>query len=113
LLSTNRQFERRIPAEISLVYLVGKVYQVSRATVGRWGKSLAVRLPGEVARSAGFRDGERVEVETRDGDIVIRHAAASFELKELFKGKTPKEWRALYSRAFDWGPDRGREIIED
>lgn len=84
-----------------------------RAKVGKWGKSLAVRLPGEIARTSGFRRGEPVEVETRDGDIVIRHAAPSFTLAELFKGKSPKEWRAEYASAFDWGADRGREIVED
>jgi len=33
--------------------------------------------------------------------------------EELFRGKTPEEWRALYAGAYDWGPDVGREIIEE
>jgi len=32
---------------------------------------------------------------------------------ELFHGKTPREWRALYADAFDWGPDLGREAVEE
>ena len=68
-----------------------------------WGKSLAVRLPGEVARRAGSATGNGSSFETRNGDIVIRHAAPSFTLAELFKGKTPKEWRAVYLSAFEWG----------
>lgn len=81
--------------------------------VGRWGKNLAIRVPGEIARAARLSDGERVEIEALDGDIVIRRAAPHFTLKELFKGKSPKRWRAAYAGAFDWGPDLGREIVEE
>jgi len=84
-----------------------------QATVGRWGKSLAIRLPGEVAKTAGIGVGDRVEIETRDGDIVIRPAAPRFTLQELFRGKSPQEWRAAYADAFDWGPDVGREAVEE
>jgi antitoxin MazE len=85
---------------------------MSRAVVGRWGKSLAVRIPGEIADAAGIAEGERVEIETHDAEIVIRRAAPRFALEELFRGKTPEEWRALYADAYDWGPDVGREVVE-
>ncbi|MDB5410013.1 MAG: AbrB/MazE/SpoVT family DNA-binding protein [Rhodospirillales bacterium] len=49
---------------------------MSRVTVGRWGKNLAVRVPFDIAATTGLRDGERVEVEVHDGDIVIRRPAA-------------------------------------
>jgi antitoxin MazE len=86
---------------------------MSRAVVGRWGKSLAVRIPGEIANAAGIAEGERVEIETNDAEIVIRRAAPQFTLEELFRGKTPEEWRALYADAYDWGPDVGREVVEE
>jgi antitoxin MazE len=86
---------------------------MSQATIGRWGRSLAVRIPGEIANAAGLSDGERVEVETRDGDIVIRRLAPRFTLEGLFQGKSPEEWRAAYADAFDWGPDVGREVVEE
>jgi antitoxin MazE len=86
---------------------------MSQAIVGRWGKSLAVRLPGEVAKAAGISDGERVEVEARDGDIVIRRAAPRFTLEELFRGRTARQWRAAYAGAYDWGADVGREAVEE
>ena len=85
---------------------------MSRAVIGRWGKSLAVRIPGEVATAAGVRDGERVEIEVREDDIVIRRAVPRFTAEELFRGKTPQEWRAEYADAFDWGPDVGREVVD-
>ena len=85
---------------------------MSRAVIGRWGKSLAVRIPGEVATAAGVRDGERVEIEVREDDIVIRRAVPRFTAEELFRGKTPQEWRAEYADAFDCGPDVGREVVD-
>jgi antitoxin MazE len=84
-----------------------------QVTVGKWGNTLAVRLPGEVAQAARLEDGERVEVEARDGDIVIRRAAPRFVLEELFRGRPPEEWRAAYADAHDWGPDIGREIVPE
>src|SRR2546428_5735861 len=45
---------------------------LANATVGKWGKNLAVRFPLEIVRAAGLRDGERVEIEARGSDIVIR-----------------------------------------
>ena len=49
---------------------------MSQATVGRWGKNLAIRVPLDVARKAGLTNGERVEIQTQDGDIVIRRLSA-------------------------------------
>lgn len=53
-------------------------------------------------------DGEQVEIDTHDGDI-----APHFNLEELFRGKSPKAWRAVYANVFDWGPDIGREIVDE
>jgi antitoxin MazE len=86
---------------------------VSHITVGRWGKSLAIRLPAEIVKAVGLSDGEHVEIETHDGDIVIRRAIPHFTLEGLFQGKTPEDWRAAYAGAFDWGPDVGREVVEE
>ena len=86
---------------------------MAQATVGKWGNNLALRLPGEVVRAARLREGERVEIEAQDGAIVIRRAAPPLSLKELFRGKTPDEWRAEYADAYDWGPDMGREVVTE
>ena len=81
--------------------------------VGKWGKNLAIRLPGEIVRAVGLNDGERVAVEAQDGKIVICRTAPRFSLEELFAGKSAAEWRAAYRDAFDWGPDVGREAVEE
>ncbi len=62
---------------------------MSQATVGRWGKNLAIRVPLEVAKKAGLAAGERVEIQAQDGDIVIRRlsvrvrAAAAAAAEEI------------------------------
>ena len=84
-----------------------------QVTIGRWGKQLAIRLPGEIVKAAGLSNGERLDIETHDGEIVIRRAVPRFTLEELFRGKSPEEWRSAYAGAFDWGPDVGREVAEE
>ncbi len=64
-------------------------------------------------KATGLCDGDRVEIEAHDGDIVIRRPIAHFTLAELFGGKSPEQWRTLYAEAFDWGPDVGREAVEE
>ena len=53
----------------------------TEATVGTWGRSLALRMPLDVVRSSGLLEGERVEIEVRGGDIIIRRADARLEAK--------------------------------
>jgi antitoxin component of MazEF toxin-antitoxin module len=86
---------------------------VSQVTIGRWGKNLAIRVPAQIVKATGLNDGERVEIETQDSNIVIRRTIPHFTLNELFRGKSPKEWRAAYSGAFDWGEDVGREVVAE
>jgi hypothetical protein len=45
-----------------------------------------------------------------DGLTGIRSCA---DLGALFAGKAPEEWRAAYASAYDWGPDVGREAVEE
>ncbi len=84
-----------------------------QVTVGRWGNNLAVRLPAEIADAVRLRDGERVDIEARDGAVVIRPSERRISLAELFRGKSPEDWRAEYAGAYDWGPDIGREIVPE
>ena len=54
---------------------------MSQVIVGKWGKSLAVRVPIDVAAAAGLIDGEAVEIEAVDGNIVIRRDASKAEAR--------------------------------
>lgn len=49
---------------------------MSRVTVGKWGKNLAIRVPFELAETSGLSEGEEVEIEAKDGDLVIHRPTA-------------------------------------
>jgi antitoxin MazE len=76
--------------------------------IARWGNSLGLRIPKEIAVRAGLRAGNRVEIEAQGDRIVVSPARRRYRLAELLEGVTPGTMR----EAFDWGPDQGREIVE-
>jgi len=76
--------------------------------VSRWGNSLGLRIPRHIAKQAGLREGTRVEIEAEGDRIVIAPARPRYVLSELLEGVTPETMR----EAFDWGPYKGREIVE-
>jgi antitoxin MazE len=86
---------------------------MTHAILGRWGKSLALRLPHEIASKLNLREGEIVEVDAGGDSIIIQRAKHQYTIEELFAGRSPEEWRATYAGAYDWGPDVGREIVEE
>ncbi|MDE2579247.1 MAG: AbrB/MazE/SpoVT family DNA-binding domain-containing protein [Hyphomicrobiales bacterium] len=87
---------------------------MSHAIIGRWGKSLGVRLPADVAHKLGLDAGVTVEIVAGEGEIVVRPLARKATLGEMFAGKSARQWRALYREsAVDFGPDVGREIVDE
>ncbi|HEY3888049.1 MAG TPA: AbrB/MazE/SpoVT family DNA-binding domain-containing protein [Caulobacteraceae bacterium] len=80
-----------------------------RVQISKWGNSLGVRIPKDVARRVGLAAGAQVEVEAEGGRIVIAPSAPRYRLEDLLKGMTPEAMRD----AFDWGPDVGREVVDE
>jgi antitoxin MazE len=76
--------------------------------IARWGNSLGVRIPKDVATRVGLKEGVRVDVTAEDGRIVISLERPVYRLEELLVGMTPAAMHA----AFDWGGDLGREDVE-
>jgi antitoxin MazE len=76
--------------------------------VARWGNSLGMRIPKDIAARLGLREGARVEVESDGKQILIKPTRAQYRLAELLRGVTPQAMRD----AFEWGPDKGREIVD-
>lgn len=76
--------------------------------VARWGNSLGVRIPKDIAGRLGLNEGARVDMATEDDRIVITVARPHYVLAELLVGMTPSDMTCV----FDWGDDRGREAIE-
>jgi antitoxin MazE len=76
--------------------------------VAKWGNSLALRLPKQLAARVGITEGTRVEVTAEDSRIVVRVDRPVYRLEELLRGLKPGDLQA----AFDWGDDVGREAVE-
>jgi antitoxin MazE len=58
--------------------------------IGKWGNSLALRIPSSVAREASVSEGKPVEISVRKGSIVITpiDKAHRYSLDELVAGIT-------------------------
>ncbi len=76
--------------------------------VARWGNSLGLRIPKDIAAQVGLREGVRVEIAAEEGRIIISPVRRRYVLAELLEGMTPE---AMHE-TFDWEPDRDREIVE-
>ncbi len=84
---------------------------MSRSVVGKWGKNLAIRIPMEVARAAGLTDGEKVEVETQAGDIVVRRQEARIRSRQ--DAEAAAEEIIAESRRHSLGGVSIRVLLED
>ena len=76
--------------------------------ISKWGNSLGVRVPKDVAAKLGLTEGSRVDVSIEGDRLVISTKRPVYTLDELLVGMTPEAMR----EAFDWGPDLGRENVE-
>lgn len=79
-----------------------------RVSVARWGNSIGVRIPRDVARAAGLDEGAKVDISAEDGRVVISLARPRYDLATLLADMDP----AALREAFEWGPEVGREIVE-
>jgi antitoxin MazE len=79
------------------------------ATIQRWGQSLAVRLPQQLAEEAQLGEGKEVElVQTAEGVLLKSKRKVRYHLADLVAGITPENVHP----ATEWGPPVGREIVE-
>lgn len=75
--------------------------------IAKWGNSLALRVPREIAARAGLGEGARVDIEAEgNGRIVITRASRRFTLDELLERMTADREHKLE----DDGP-KGEELI--
>ena len=69
-----------------------------QVSVTRWGNSLGLRIPKDIAGRLGLSEGARVEVEAEGDRIVIRVGRPRYRLDKLLADVTPDAMHA----AFDW-----------
>jgi antitoxin MazE len=75
------------------------------AQVGKWGNSLAVRIPGSFARELGLTEGADLELMRVQGGLLLRARKREYRLEELIEQITPE---SIHGET-DWGGGRGRE----
>jgi antitoxin MazE len=80
-----------------------------KATIQKWGNSLALRLPKVLADEAHIREGTKVElIQTTEGVLVKARRKPRYRLSDLLADVTPEN---LHSET-DWGISVGREVVE-
>lgn len=61
------------------------------ATVAKWGNSLAVRIPQNLAKEILLAEGVEIDLAVVDGSLVIKpRSRKRYSLDELIKGITPE-----------------------
>jgi antitoxin MazE len=60
--------------------------------VAKWGNSLAVRLPAELVRELGLKEGDQIDLVKDNGQVRVRRLARTDEVLNglrRFRGKLP------------------------
>ena len=78
----------------------------TQVQIAKWGNSLGLRVPRDLAARIGLTEGTRVDIETRGNDLIVTKSNRRFALNELLAGMTPEREH----RALDDAP-RGAEIL--
>ena len=79
---------------------------MNSSIVNKWGNSLGVRIPQDIALAVGFGVGTVVNVEVVDNKVVISPRQKKYQLDELLVGVTPE----LIGGEYNWGEPVGREV---
>ena len=74
--------------------------------INKWGNSLGVRIPQQIANEFGLKIGTVVEIGVVDNKVVISPISKKFTLEELLEGVTPE----LIEGEYDWGQPVGNEV---
>ncbi|MBV1790677.1 AbrB/MazE/SpoVT family DNA-binding domain-containing protein [Marinobacterium sp. D7] len=72
-----------------------------QTSIRKWGNSSGAIIPAAVLAKAGFSQGDTVEIEAVDGQIVIKPALPTYNLEDLLKA-SPSEAMALDDEDRAW-----------
>lgn len=73
--------------------------------VQKWGNSLGIRVPKPLALKVGIREGSAVDLDVKDGHLVIKPKSAT--LDEMLSQVTPDNLHKEVST----GEPQGREVL--
>lgn len=75
--------------------------------IQKWGNSLGVRVPKEIAERASLREGSRVRVrETETGVMIEVVKKQTYRLTDMLQGVTKTN---MHSES-EWGEPTGKEV---
>ena len=78
----------------------------NEATVSKWGNSLAVRIPQQVAKQARISEGDSLSLAVQpDGSLVLKSTQRKYSIEELAAKITARNRH----EETDWGGPRGKE----
>ena len=75
-------------------------------TIQKWGNSLGVRIPKNIAENMNLSDGSAVVITEKNGMIILEKKDTLLDLKKAMKNYKPEN----YHNEIDWGENLGREI---
>jgi len=61
-----------------------------KATVQKWGNSLAIRIPKNISKDTRVSEGSNVNIMVENGNIILSPTTKEYSLKELLKNITDK-----------------------
>lgn len=76
----------------------------AKMQVARWGNSLAVRLPAELVRDMGLKEGDQIDLLQADGPLTIRRLPRPDEVLDglrRFRGRLPAAERLTRDAAHE------------
>ncbi len=76
-----------------------------RTSIGKWGNSLALRLPRKLAEDIGLVEGATVDLRIEGDALVVVPARKKYRLSDLLAETKPEARRA----ETEWGASRGKE----
>ena len=59
-----------------------------KATVQKWGNSLAIRIPKNVTKETKVIEGSSINIQVENGNIILSPSKKEYSLKELLKNIT-------------------------
>jgi antitoxin MazE len=73
--------------------------------IGKWGNSLAVRIPGTYAKELDLEEGAELEITRVGGGLLLSPRKSQYTIEELLAQIKPEN---IHGET-DWGPPAGRE----
>lgn len=76
------------------------------STVAKWGNSLAIRIPKNIADKMNLKEGTAISIDVTDDNIVIAPKKTKYTLEKLLAGAKSEDFDGEY----DWGEPVGEEV---